>query len=426
MSPFAEPGVRSDVPANVPGARSHTSFRLRHSAEAVGLTILRYQFLLTGTALLISSVQWFLAGHPSWWSTLIYTLASGNAVAVLMASLLPLYQAPFPANWVRYLVLLFPSSILASVVGGIVNRLALRLPLSSLLEWHRGDLPYATLISFAMGLVIYAFASTRMQMEAEKQALAQQVQLGQAALETHAADLRAAFEIQASLLPKTIPSIPGVEISCAWEPARTVSGDYFHVLELAPDKIGFCLADVSGKGMSAALVTANLHAAFRAFALGEASPARVCERLNEAFCDNLPTGKFVALVYGILDRQRMQLTYEIAGHNPPLLLRNGNFERLQGSGPVLGMLPNSSFTDHVIALAPNDYLLLATDGITEAVPPGSEDEFGEERLALAALQAPARNAHSVRAEVMRQVSTFAMGQFFDDASLMVIAVTRAQ
>ena len=170
--------------------------------------------------------------------------------------------------------------------------------------------------------------------------------------------------------------------------------------------------------MSAALITANLQATLRAFAPDEDSPARLCQRLNHALCPSLPTGRFVTLAYGIVDRKKMTLTYELAGHNQPMLLRGGEVIPLQGSGPVLGILPEAIFFDQTIDLRSGDRLVLSTDGVTEAFSPDGE-EFGEERLVAAALAA-GDTAHGIRAEVMRAVGEFAVGSFHDDASLVVV------
>ncbi len=385
-----------------------------------GISILNSQLLLLGIAAAICAIQWLLLGRASTASTFIYTFFAGNSVTILVALCEPLYNQPFPRDWIVFIALLFPISVFSGTVGGILNRLLLGRPLSTLANWKTGDIPYSSLICAVVGLVTYAFANNRARLQAANAQLVQQVQYGRQALESQASELRDAFEIQSSLLPRSVPQIAGVEISCAWQPARSVSGDYFDVLVLSDTRIAFCLADVSGKGMSAALITANLQATLRAFGPDEPSPARLCHRLNQALCASLPSGRFVTLVYGILDRSKMTLTYELAGHNPPLMLRGPDEIALTGSGPVLGMLPSATFSDQTINLRVSDLFLLSTDGVTEAFNPDGE-EFGEARL-VAAARSSAANAHSIRTAVMSSVSDFAANNFHDDASLLIVQI----
>lgn len=385
-----------------------------------GISLLRSQLLLLAIAMAIAAVQWLLLGHASFASTVIYTFVAGNAVTILLSLCGPLYDQPFPRDWIVYCALLLPISVFSGTVGGVINRLALGRPLSSLADWKRGDIPYSSLICVVIGLITYAFASNRERLQAANAQLAQQVQYGQQELEVQASDLRDAFEIQSSLLPRSVPQIAGVEISCAWQPARTVSGDYFDVLALSDTRIAFCLADVSGKGMSAALITANLQATLRAFGPEEPSPARLCRRLNQALCSSLPTGRFVTLAYAILDRDAMTLTYELAGHAPPLLLRGRDVIELPGSGAVLGVLPTATFADQTIHLQAGDVFVLSTDGVTEAFNPEGE-EFGEARL-IAAARSSAHSAHSVRTAIMRSVTDFAKNSFHDDATLLIVRI----
>jgi sigma-B regulation protein RsbU (phosphoserine phosphatase) len=397
--------------------------RLDNYKKYIGFDLLRTQLLFLAISLGVSAIQYLLLHDASLVSTVLYTFFSGNIVTILLALCGPLFEdQPFPRDWIIYTAFLIPIAIIAGAGGGVLNRLVLGRSLHTLSNWKTGDIPYASLISAVIGLIMHSFASNRARLQAANSQLAQQVQYGQQALEAQASDLKDAFEIQSSLLPRTIPQIAGVEISCAWQPARTVSGDYFDVLVLSDTRIAFCLADVSGKGMSAALITANLQATLRAFAPDEPSPARLCQRLNQALCASLPTGRFVTLVYGILDRRRMTLTYELAGHNPPILLRgplnNQEVILLQGTGPVLGILPIATFSDQTIHLQPGDRLLLSTDGVTEAFSPEGE-EFGEDRLIAAANRA-APTAHAIRTEVMAAVTTFAKGNFHDDASLLIV------
>jgi sigma-B regulation protein RsbU (phosphoserine phosphatase) len=386
-----------------------------------GAGALRSQLYLLAVAVSVYGIQVLLEGHAGFISTLIYTFIAGNAVSLLLSFASPLFADQiFPRNWIIYTALLLPVSFLASALGAVLDRVILRTPMRTLQDWSSTDIPFGALIVFVLGLADYLFISTREKLQAANAQLAQQVQHGRQQIESHASELQAAFDIQSSLLPRTVPQITGVEISCAWQPARTVSGDFFDVIVLSDTRIGFCLADVSGKGMSAALITANLQAIFRAFAPNEASPARLCQRLNDALCANLPAGRFVTLAYGILDRTQMKLTYELAGHNPPLLLRGSEAIPLTGTGPVLGLLPGAVFSDQTLQLQPGDRLLLSTDGVTEAFNPADE-EFGEERMIDAARRS-GTSAHAMRVGIMREVTVFAQDHFHDDASVMVVAV----
>jgi sigma-B regulation protein RsbU (phosphoserine phosphatase) len=385
-----------------------------------GAGILLSQIYLLGVAISVYGIQALLLGHASLLSTIIYTFFAGNGITLLLSSAAPLFDQSFPRNWIVYIALLLPMSFVASFFGALLNRFILRIPSRHLADWSSSDLTFAALIIFLLGIGDYLFMTARASMQAANAQLAQQVQLGRQQLESHASELQSAFDIQTSLLPRVIPQIAGVEISCAWQPARTVGGDYFDVLVLSSTRVGLCVADVSGKGMSAALIMANLQAIFRVFAPNEPSPARLCERLNGALCANLPPGRFVTLAYAILDRERMTLTYELAGHNAPVVLRGSDVIVLNGTGPVLGLLNGAAYGDQTIALKAGDRILLSTDGVTEAFNP-AEEEFGEERM-IAAAQAAGSSAHAVRSAIMQDVTAFAEDHFHDDASLMVITV----
>jgi sigma-B regulation protein RsbU (phosphoserine phosphatase) len=224
------------------------------------------------------------------------------------------------------------------------------------------------------------------------------------------------------LLPSTLPQLAGVQIAGAWQPAREVGGDYFDVIQLDKDRLGICVGDVAGKGITAALLMANLQASFRAFATAEASPQVVCTKLNKFLCANIASGKFVTFFYAVLDADARTLTYENAGHSPGLLLRsNGTTETLQGGGAVLGALPDWIYQDYTAQLQPGDQLLLSTDGITEAENAKLE-EFGDDRL-LEAARARHGSALEVQRAIMQQVTAFCGGNFRDDATLLVLRIS---
>ena len=132
---------------------------------------------------------------------------------------------------------------------------------------------------------------------------------------------RAPARSSRSLLPKSIPQLRGMQVAGAWQPASAVSGDYYDVLALDDDRLAICIGDVVGKGITAALLMANLQAAFRAFATADASPAAVCSKLNAFMCGNVASGKFISFFYCIVDARDRSLAYENAGHCPAQLVR---------------------------------------------------------------------------------------------------------
>ncbi len=188
----------------------------------------------------------------------------------------------------------------------------------------------------------------------------QQITVGQIKLEAHEAELKTAHEIQAHLLPHELPQMKPYRIACAWEPVRSVGGDYFDVLTLGPDRLGICIADVSGKGITAALLMANLQAAVRAFAPGISGPGALCQKLNEVLCGSVAPGKFVTLFYGVIASDTLTLRFENAGHSPPIVLRGEGFTVLDEGGTVLGLFREAAYAERQFELRPGDCLLLTT------------------------------------------------------------------
>jgi sigma-B regulation protein RsbU (phosphoserine phosphatase) len=265
------------------------------------------------------------------------------------------------------------------------------------------------------------YNETKDRLERRNVELQRSVELSTARLEMQEQELQRAREIQQSLLPKDIPQLSGFEVATAWQPARVVGGDYFDVLRLGKNRLAICIADVVGKGVSAALLMANVQAAVRAFARDSESPAWVCSRVNSVLCGNIATEKFVTFFYGVLDGEKRTLQYCNAGHPSPILVSSDSVRQLPGSGAVLGIFPDWKYEDSMVRLSSGDRLLLFTDGITEAS--GSDGkEFGEDNLALLAKANSASPASEINTRVLAQVTDFCRGQFQDDATLLVVAV----
>jgi sigma-B regulation protein RsbU (phosphoserine phosphatase) len=213
-----------------------------------------------------------------------------------------------------------------------------------------------------------------------------------------------------------------VEISGSWRPARIVGGDYFDVFSFSERRVGLCIADVSGKGMPAALLMSNLQAVVKALASENTSPKDLVEKVNRVMCSNTTEAKFITLFYGLLDVDGKTLRYANAGHNAPILTRkDGAQVRLEEGGLILGIFQERSYEEGEIELRPGDRLVMFTDGLSEAVD-GEGEEFGEERVVELSRCARQLSAEALRRRLLERVTEFCAGGFDDDATLLVVAV----
>lgn len=228
-------------------------------------------------------------------------------------------------------------------------------------------------------------------------------------------------ELQERLLPKAQVGIHGYDIAHVWRPMRSVSGDYFDVIDLGERKLAVCIGDVIGKGMPAALLMSNVQAAVKAVAAPDMTPAELCARVNRVLAGNLAAGNFVTFFYSVIDAQTGEMTYTNAGHSSPILVRaDGGIVRLEHGGALLGVFKNWTFQQERIQLQKGDRLLLFTDGITE-LKDDSEEEFGEERLERVAVRNREAGASALMERVLAAVNDFANGSFQDDVTLVVVA-----
>ncbi|OGB62139.1 MAG: hypothetical protein A2Y94_12960 [Caldithrix sp. RBG_13_44_9] len=234
-------------------------------------------------------------------------------------------------------------------------------------------------------------------------------------------EMRLAREIQMNLLPASSPQIAGYDIAGRTHPAKEVGGDYFDYIPLNDHSLAFCLGDVSGKGMPAALLMANLQATLRGQAAREVSCKICMERSNRLLFHGTDSTKFATLFYGILNAERHELCYSNAGHDFPLLFSAGKTpSRLKTGGVVLGFVEDFPYTEERLTLNRGDLLLLYSDGITEAMNE-HEEEFGEQRLAKTVQKHISEPAESIIDHILgsvRQHST-TIPQM-DDMTLLVV------
>lgn len=410
---------RNQVPN--PGQTTSSTAAARNPEAFLGIGLLNFELILIGVSAAVSVLFWVFGSPPNVGPTLIFTLIVGNLSSLVIQRTIPFLITRDPRQaWAIYMTILIPTGAAASLIASL-SLLAIyhyRVDRSAYI-WT--NLRFGTLISVLTGVSIYSVVATRMHWQERNRLLEQQVEVGAVRLSAQEADLKTAHEIQAHLLPRELPVIPGMEIACAWQPAQSVGGDYFDAFQLEGGETALCIADVSGKGISAALLMANLQAAFRAFAPQEHGPARLCARLNQTLCGTIAAAKFVTFFYAMVDPKSRQLRYENAGHGLPVLLREGATFPLEGGGTVLGLFPSAVYEDRTLQLRSGDCLLLMTDGVTEAARPDGE-EFGEQRVVQAALRAQPEGVHAIRTRILEEVTAFCSGDFHDDASLMVLVV----
>jgi sigma-B regulation protein RsbU (phosphoserine phosphatase) len=232
-------------------------------------------------------------------------------------------------------------------------------------------------------------------------------------------DAQEARVIQQALLPKSSPYVPGFVISGRSEPARAVGGDWYDFISFPDGRWGIVLADVSGKGTAAALLMSATRGMFRSLAEACCTPGEVLNRLNQLLVDDFPAGKFVTMVYGVLDPATRTLTFANAGHLHPLFIDDGGEHFLETErGLPLG-LGCGDYSESQVSLSKGSKLLFYSDGITEAVDE-KEEEYGLCRLAEHA-GSPGASAVTIVDDVRAFANGFGVR---DDASVVLVGVAR--
>lgn len=242
-------------------------------------------------------------------------------------------------------------------------------------------------------------------------------------------ELEIAKEVQAQLFPNRSPIMKHLEVSGVCMPARVVSGDYFDYLPLDPDTLGLAVGDICGKGISAALLMANLQATLRSNAMNirhngksqeEKDVAEIMQSMNRQIYEYTADNKFATLFYGVYSDATRMLTYCNAGHNPPLYFEGEHIRQLGTGGTVIGIFSDSQYEQDTLELKAGGILVAFTDGVVEGVNEYGE-EFGEDRIIKLVQSNMDLNAEGLRSIIVEQVLSWtSAGERGDDMTLMVV------
>ncbi|MEO5897391.1 MAG: SpoIIE family protein phosphatase [Vicinamibacterales bacterium] len=234
-------------------------------------------------------------------------------------------------------------------------------------------------------------------------------------------EMRIAAEIQQALLPKMARDAPYFTAAAASLPCRSIGGDFYDYVDLPDRALGFVLGDVAGKGPPAALLSAMMQGMFAAQAARSEPPSTTISRVNLALYRRGIESRFVTLMYGALE-QGGQLTYCNAGHNPPLVISaaGDNVRRLECGGPIVGLFEGATYDEETVVLAPGDWLIVFSDGVSEALS-ADGDEYGDERIVACVQQNASVAPQQLLEALFADVRQFAHGAAqSDDITAMVL------
>ncbi len=236
-------------------------------------------------------------------------------------------------------------------------------------------------------------------------------------------DLEIARSIQINLLPSKMPISDKYQISASNNSAKQVGGDFFDVVELDEDKLLIAIADVSGKGIQASLLMANLQAFLKSIYKQNYNLAEASNFVNDLVSENTTNGSFITFFWGILNTSTKEFTYVNMGHNPPLLVRKDKISKLKKGGMILGVMKTLiPYESEIVQLEKNDTVILFTDGVTEAMN-NKKEEYGDERFENLCLSNVDENADDLLKIILDDVDSHAVGAMqSDDITAMVLKI----
>jgi sigma-B regulation protein RsbU (phosphoserine phosphatase) len=268
-----------------------------------------------------------------------------------------------------------------------------------------------TMAAGALGIALYR---VQLELRASRQELAMKQ-----------AELNFALEVQLALFPREFPRDGGLDFSGVCIPARGISGDYYDVIPLPDGRLGIAIADISGKGISAAILMSNLHAVLRTLAAAGCSPDEVGARLNRHLHQVTQGSRFATLFYAEWDASTRRLSYINAGHNAPILVGQNGVRRLLAETPPLGLFLSTEFRVQSITLDPGALLVLFSDGVTDAGT-GKGTEFGDAQLEALINAHAKKSLQEIQQQILGTVERWAENELEDDFTLLLARDTAPQ
>lgn len=238
-------------------------------------------------------------------------------------------------------------------------------------------------------------------------------------------ELNIAKSIQRGLLPDPIPKIEGIDLAATNISSYQVGGDYFDIAQTADGNYLFAIGDVTGKGVPAALLMANLQAMLHVLLPIDITLAKATDQINDIIYQNTPPDKFITFFWGKYHKEDHTFRFVNAGHNPPILLREGTEEpdELEAGGLILGAMSTMTpYQEERVSLSSGDILLFYTDGVTEALNPAQTEEYEEKRLIECLKKNRGASASDIQDAIIADVNAFSDETQYDDITIIVIKV----
>jgi sigma-B regulation protein RsbU (phosphoserine phosphatase) len=322
---------------------------------------------------------------------------------------------------VLFIIIIFGVIALALYLSRIITR-PVEVLKNATLALGKGDLGYR--VTLDTGDEFEDLAHSFNHMAGDLRQSIADLQRTTAEKERYTKELEIAKEIQDTFLPESVPVVPGFEISAITIPAMEIGGDLYDFIPVRGDRWGFVIADVSGKGVSAALYMALCRTLIHASGVEHADPAVAIRQANRLIYDDGRSSMFITVFYAVLDPEQMTISYVNAGHNPPLLVRGDPpvAQMLEGKGIALGVIDDVDIPVKTLSVQHGDLIIMYTDGVTEAFNE-HEDYFGEERLIASVTKNKSRPVQEILDAILGDIRQFCgSAPQSDDITLILIRV----